>query len=130
MRKTKQELMDMPLVAVEQISDFRIEVFAHISELESQKKKTLTAVHDLAEVNSGLIDEASELESPQERWIACADRLPDEDGEYLVLANDIVKQWMEVRRLKTHHRKIWVDDDGFSSWPPIVTHWMPLPSPP
>lgn len=65
------------------------------------------------------------------KWISCVDDyMPDKDGSYLILVNDIVNQWQEVRHLKTHHYKRWIDDDGFSDYPPIVTHWMPLPEPP
>ena len=63
-------------------------------------------------------------------WISVEDRLPEKDGEYLVFANDIVSSFMVVRHLKTHRRKRWIDDDGFSDWPPIVTHWQYLPPPP
>lgn len=67
----------------------------------------------------------------EREWISVEkDGLPDEDGNYIIFANDIVIEWTEVRRLKTHHYKRFLDDDGFSDYPPIVTHWMKLPEAP
>lgn len=59
-------------------------------------------------------------------WISVEDRLPKDTFEVLVFANDIVSSFIEVVG--------WDGRDflaiGFGAdivYPPIVTHWMPLP---
>lgn len=89
--------------------------------------------HYTANQIESAIDRMTSLESELKcrAWINVEKSgLPDKDGHYLILANDIVNQWQEVRWLKTHHRKRFIDDDGHSDYPPIVTHWMKLPEAP
>ena len=61
-------------------------------------------------------------------WISVGDRLPDNESGYrvLVLANDIISQFIEITN---HNGKMWLQEGG-TEYPPIVTHWMPLPPPP
>lgn len=54
-------------------------------------------------------------------WISVRDRLPEENGDYLVALDDgyIGVTWYSA-------------DEGFDLWADAgeVTHWMPLPEPP
>ena len=63
------------------------------------------------------------------KWISVKDRLPENEHRVLVFANDIVSEFCEVVG--------WNGGDflaiGFGHniiYPPMVTHWMPLPEPP
>lgn len=62
----------------------------------------------------------------QSEWISVEERLPEEDGYYLVYTK---YGYIEVERYKT-----WDDDDldGGYWWEfeGLVTHWMPLPEAP
>lgn len=86
------------------------------------------ACNELIKAQDRIAELEAELKSRE--WVSVEDELPEKDGHYLVLAHDIVNQWQDVRHLKTHHYKRFISDDGFSDYEPIVTHWMPLPSPP
>lgn len=61
-----------------------------------------------------------------QEWISVDERLPEENGYYLVYTK---YGYIEVERYKT-----WDDDDldGGYWWEfeGLVTHWMPLPEPP
>ena len=79
-----------------------------------------------------------------QRWIPFAERLPEEDGEYLVwFDRNMFEHYAEVRHFAKdgetvdeydlHHEKnVWYYYD--SEWGYVaclnVTHWMPLPEPP
>lgn len=56
----------------------------------------------------------------QPRWISVEERLPEEDGFYLVYGPFIYRDTK------------WYDRKNFSQyfWKHDVTHWMPLPEPP
>ena len=60
-------------------------------------------------------------------WTSVEEAYPDNETGYkvLVVANDIVSQWVEI---VNYNGKTWMK--GGSEYPPIVTHWMPLPEPP
>ena len=60
-------------------------------------------------------------------WISVEEAYPDDESGYrvIVLANDIVSQWIEI---VGYNKKCWMK--GGLKYPPIVTHWMPLPEPP
>lgn len=68
-------------------------------------------------------------------WISVKDRLPDENGAYLVYAPryrggsssglDCVDGVMFAR-----WKKRWSIEVGYYKRPGCVTHWMPLPQPP
>jgi len=61
-------------------------------------------------------------------WVKVSDRMPEDDGEVLVVANDIIQEWVQP---------LYFDSD-VCEWyvirgpvfPPIVTHWMNYPEPP
>lgn len=67
-------------------------------------------------------------------WIACSERMPDADGEFIVVLNgdETVHGWLRDGAWKIQ------DSDLFEPMeliPPAylncaVTHWRPLPSPP
>ena len=56
----------------------------------------------------------------QPRWVSVEERLPEEDGFYLVYGPFIYRDTK------------WYDRRNFSQyfWKHDVTHWMPLPEPP
>ena len=58
-----------------------------------------------------------------QKWIPVTERLPEEDGEYLVYCGEydgICIIYHEILKTKSKWRSKWKD----------VTHWMPLPEPP
>lgn len=71
-------------------------------------------------------------------WISVKDRLPDEDGWYLVFApgywgNSRIYglDGMAYSNFKHNYKEHWGIERGNSrGWSGIVTHWMPLPAPP
>lgn len=79
-----------------------------------------------------------------QRWIPVAERLPEEDGEYLVwFGRNVFESYAEVRYFAKdgeavdkydlrHEKNVWYYYD--SEWGYVacrnVTHWMPLPEPP
>lgn len=77
----------------------------------------------LAKLHSHIRDLESRLQ-----WVSVKERLPEESGDYLVLA----KYGMEVME--------FITDGEYEPWKPgfynseccwqEVTHWMPLPAPP
>ena len=64
-------------------------------------------------------------------WISVEDRLPDETSQVLVVANDIVNEFVDVvtAYICPEYENLMWEKDG-EDYPPIVTHWMPLPKPP
>lgn len=71
-------------------------------------------------------------------WISVEDKLPDEDGEYIVYAQDESSLpnegiWYENVVVVAYYRFdewTWYEDDNEYDITDIVTHWMPLPEPP
>ena len=71
-------------------------------------------------------------------WISVKDRLPEEDGIYIVYANDEGCSYGEgiwYDRVVTcaewaFNDWIWYEGSHEYSLCGIVTHWMPLPEPP
>ena len=71
-------------------------------------------------------------------WINVKDRLPDQDGWYLVYApgyrgNSRIYglDGMAYSNFKDNYKNHWgIERGGSRGWPGIVTHWMPLPEPP
>ncbi len=64
-------------------------------------------------------------------WIKIDDKAPKQDQVCLVFANDIVSSWVDIAsyyKCPEYGFIIW-EKDG-DDYPPIVTHWMPLPEPP
>ena len=61
---------------------------------------------------------------PEQRWIPCSERLPDEYGEYLVTKHTIGWNCEEY----VSNDIAYFDNDGFHK-ADIVIAWMPLPEP-
>lgn len=73
-----------------------------------------------------MIAEAYEAEATKPRWIPATDRLPEEDGMYLVHG-----KWSASGKKVTDTCEFYVHDGYFrAAWNFNVTHWMPLPTPP
>lgn len=66
------------------------------------------------------------------KWISVDDGQPEKTGNVIVFANDIVTSWVEVLSAYVcpeYGNVIFEQLDG-EDYPPIVTHWMPLPDAP
>ena len=71
-------------------------------------------------------------------WISIKDRLPENDGWYLVFApgywgNSRIYglDGMAYSNFKHNYKEHWGIERGTSrGWAGIITHWMPLPEPP
>lgn len=55
----------------------------------------------------------------EQQWIPCSERVPEEDGYYLVTNSKWGAPWREIT--------LWVTDGWSSDNKPIA--WMPLPEP-
>ena len=71
----------------------------------------------------------AELEN---QWISVEDRLPDENKNVIVFANDIVSSFVETACYYVCPEYLhggWSEENG-DPYEPIITHWMNLPEPP
>lgn len=59
-------------------------------------------------------------------WISVKDRMPKEEGRYIVYADKGVKSAF----YETYEGESRWTDEGERYWDIHVTHWMPLPEPP
>lgn len=66
---------------------------------------------------AGIVGKVRCEEEPQ--WIPCGERLPEEDGYYLMTNSKWGAPWREIT--------LWVTDGWSSDNKPIA--WMPLPKP-
>lgn len=75
------------------------------------------------------------------KWISVKDRLPDEDGSYLVTEcvgniwfTSVARYTHKYNGLEVHliDKAIWYDfDSEYGDFEKVgITHWMPLPEPP
>lgn len=77
-------------------------------------------------------------EQEEHRWIPVTERLPDDNGNYIVTACDEGCPYGEgiwydtVVVVAEYYDGSWTWNDGGAEYDlfGIVTHWMPLPSPP
>ena len=67
---------------------------------------------------------------PEQRWIPCSERLPEDEGLVLAFGD-------EGLLIAEHYRfgdwvKFMLDKDGryMSPYPTTIYYWMPLPEPP
>ena len=81
-----------------------------------------------------LIDSMPSIEiEPQ--WIPCGERLPAENGTYLVYAPDYRggssrgKEWHDGIMFAIFKAGKWSIEHGYYSRPNCVIAWMPLPEP-
>ena len=74
------------------------------------------------------IDTLTEQVRAQDKWISVDVELP-KDGEYLCLVDDIITSWQEVLAYKSK-TKTWHSNYVNGAFPPRVTAYQPLPTPP
>ena len=84
-------------------------------------KKDLTRFYDNEVTAKQLIDEQPTIE-PEQRWIPCSERLPEEYGEYLVTKHTIGWNCEEY----DVNDIAYFDGDGFHKADRVIA-WMPLP---
>ena len=78
---------------------------------------------------TALNERITELEN---QWISVEDRLPDENKNVIVFANDIVSGFVETACYYVCPEYLtggWREESG-DPYEPIITHWMNLPEPP
>ena len=63
---------------------------------------------------------------PEQRWIPCSERLPEESGKYLITANDGIHKRTTFAKYQ-HRHKTWEMTGRMAFWK--VLAWMPLPFP-
>lgn len=76
--------------------------------------------------------------TPPNEWVSVEDRLPENDGWYLVYApgywgNSKIYglDGLAYSNFKHNYKVHWGIERGTGrGWPGIVTHWMTLPAPP
>ena len=81
------------------------------------------AIEERCQQVDKFMEEAARLYSKQPKWIPVKERLPDEDDEVLVVAVNVFNhddRWVSID---------WLYSGGWQQHE-IVTHWMPLPTPP
>ena len=126
----------LEVLSTDKVSDMMAAAWAidRISTLEAELQGRLCMTHcgicgESAGSSEALANKRiAELEKQRDAWISVEDRLPEQTQRVIAYANDIVSAnvlellyWEGVGRFAT------VDYEDF---PPIVTHWMPLPGPP
>ena len=64
---------------------------------------------------------------PEQKWIPCSERLPEEYGNYLITTHD---GNVDIGTIDPKKKYVWsaCDSDGFY-WLRDVLAWMPLPEP-
>lgn len=99
------------------------------------KMMNLTGAHpflhweEMMEVRDMAISALREQE--ERRWIPVTERLPDENGKYIVNAcYDIWDSTIVMVAEYYSGSRTWYDECCECSLEGIVTHWMPLPEPP
>ena len=63
---------------------------------------------------------------PQQRWIPCSERLPEESGRYIISALDGIGRRTTVALYQSRY-KAWTMTGRMAYW--NVVAWMPLPEP-
>lgn len=69
------------------------------------------------------------------QWIPCSERLPKEDGTYLVYApcytggSSSAKEWHDGVMFSKIKNGKWSVEHGYYKRPGCVVAWMPLPEP-
>jgi len=61
------------------------------------------------------------MENTESKWIKVSDRLPEEEGRYLVIA------YGNIEILEFYLPNEWSDENYFVYPEDEVTHWQPLP---
>lgn len=69
-------------------------------------------------------------------WISVKDRMPEDDGYYMVYAkgywgNNRLIGDLAISKFDKNYETPWGIERGKArGWKGIITHWMPLPEPP
>lgn len=81
-----------------------------------QRRALINSIQDISAV------EAADVQ-PVDRWISVKDRLPDEDGGYLVCKHNRVRvaEWC---------KDCWYSESDLPIDDCAITYWQPLPKPP
>lgn len=78
-------------------------------------KESIEIVNELAEEHNG-------------SWISCSERLPEEDGKYIVTVKNLTGRW--IMKNNVFVCNYWDDDFHFQGWEDNeVIAWQPLPAP-
>lgn len=69
------------------------------------------------------------------KWIPCSERLPEQEGTYIVVTNKVkpvvtTARFYDARDLRDYKGNVFGHDDAHFQANRYVTHWMPLPEPP
>lgn len=87
----------------------------------------------IADIKKSIMDLPTIETVPQ--WIPCSERLPEENGTYLVYAPDYRggssggKEWHDGIMFAKFKAGKWSIEHGYYSRPNCVMAWMPLPKP-
>ena len=79
------------------------------------------AIQELENTIAGLREVIKGFADDMPHWIPCSERLPEEDGCYLVAVKNDHK--------RRYSKTAWFSHDSWFARQD-VTHWMPLPEPP
>lgn len=108
---------------------------AAIDEWKNDFKGYVNALNIPRDDYRGIMEYIDELPSAEPHWIPCSERMPEEDGVYLVYAPEYrggsssSKEWHDgVMFAKCKNGK-WSIEHGYYSRPNCVMAWMPLPEP-
>ena len=116
---------------------------AFLTELTERERKNLLHTWSTVEVKYFVVDMLEKLPSaqPEQRWIPCSERLPEEYGEFLVTMTEKAKaKDLGFDIDETYIRKMRYNSNGWQlprhipSWineavKDEVLAWMPLPEP-
>jgi hypothetical protein len=94
-----------------------------IEPLEDGTPVVFVGVHAQSELDNAV----AALKQALPQWVSIEDRLPEEDGEYLVYVKwlNSLAEWVLEQMLWNFEDGKWGEDEDV-----IITHWMPLPPPP
>ena len=91
--------------------------------------RTVELLNALAEIQGAKPIATIEVDDYVQQWIPCSEKLPSQDGEYLVTVyctKDIT--WVDKFEYFITDDG-WVDPSNAIDWNGYVTAWMPLPQP-
>ena len=72
---------------------------------------------------------------PAHRWIPCSERLPEQEGTYIVVTNKVkpvvtTARFYDASDLRDYKGNVFGHEDAHFQANRYVTHWMPMPEPP
>ena len=73
-----------------------------------------------------MIESGTASAQPEQRWIPCSERLPEESGRYLISALDGIGRRTTVAPYQPRY-KAWTMTGRMAYWK--VVAWQPLPEP-